>query len=159
MTSGAGGQPGSDRRRREVGGDHPKTTTVWLLVATMLALGCARSDWIDRTLVTENVTGVWFGTEGGPSPRELFLELQQQGARVTGIMRMLGTTNPGPYSGPIGGSVAGDTLTLKDPRGEYQIETTVEGETMTGRMVGPLGVRFISLRRTSPSTQPSSPPR
>src|SRR5262247_4556827 len=114
---------------------------------------------MDPTLVTADVIGVWCGAEGGPSPRELFLELEQRGARVTGIMRMLGTTQPGPYRGPIGGSVAGDTLTLKDPRGEYQIETTVEGETMTGRMVGPLGVRFISLRRTSPSTQPSSPPR
>ena len=134
---------------------------MWAFVATALVLasGCAQKDWIDRTLVTENVTGVWFGSWGGPSPRELCLELQQQGARVTGTMRMLGTTQPGPYSGPIEGSVAGDTLTLKDPRNEYQIETTVEGETMTGRVVGPLGVRFISLRRTSPSTQPSSAPR
>jgi len=134
--------------------------TVWAFVATALVLGsCAQKDWIDRTLVTENVSGVWFGSSGWPNPRQLSLELQQQGARVTGTMRILGTTNPGPYSGPIQGSVAGDTLTLKEPRGEYQIETTIEGDTMTGRMVFSNGVRSISLRRTSPSTQPSSPPR
>ena len=134
---------------------------MWAFVATALVLasGCAKKDWIDRTLVTENVSGVWFGSSGWPNPRELSLELQQEGARITGTMRMLGTTNPGPYSGPIGGSVAGDTLTLQDSRGEYQIETTIEGDTMTGRMVFSNGVRSISLRRTSPSTQPSSPPR
>ena len=135
---------------------------MWAFLATALvfASGCVKQqDWIDRTLVTETVAGVWVGASGGPSPRELILELQQQGARVTGTMRTLGTTNPGPYSGPIGGSVAGDRLTLKDARGEYHMETTIEGDDMTGRFVGSFGAHSISLRRTSSSTQPSSPPR
>ena len=32
-------------------------------VALMLASGCAQKDWIDRTLVTVDVTGVWEGTQ------------------------------------------------------------------------------------------------
>jgi len=30
-----------------------------VLVAASLALGCARSDWIQQTLVTADVTGTW----------------------------------------------------------------------------------------------------
>jgi len=35
----------------------------WLVIGVALALasGCAQSDWIDRTLVTVNVTGEWRG--------------------------------------------------------------------------------------------------
>jgi len=38
-----------------------------LLLATslMAAAACAHRDWIDRTLVTESVAGVWSGTAGG----------------------------------------------------------------------------------------------
>jgi hypothetical protein len=54
-----------------------------VLIATALAFssGCAPTDWIDRTLVTEDVTGTWYGR----TERELFfLELKQEGSRVTG---------------------------------------------------------------------------
>jgi hypothetical protein len=39
-------------------------TIAGLLLAATLAFGsgCARSDWIDRTLVTVDVTGVWDGS-------------------------------------------------------------------------------------------------
>jgi hypothetical protein len=42
-------------------------TIVGELIAATLAAGsgCPRSDWIDRTLVTVDVTGVWSGTFGG----------------------------------------------------------------------------------------------
>jgi len=38
-----------------------------LLVTLGGAFGCARSDWIDRTLVTVDVTRTWEGTEGSSS--------------------------------------------------------------------------------------------
>jgi hypothetical protein len=39
------------------------STTAWLLLAAsmILASGCADKDWIDRTLVTVDVTGTWNG--------------------------------------------------------------------------------------------------
>jgi len=39
---------------------------VCLLIASTLAvgLGCAKTDWIDRTLVTVDVTGTWYGPLG-----------------------------------------------------------------------------------------------
>jgi hypothetical protein len=51
-------------------------------VALMWGVGCVRSDWIDRTLVTVNVTGTWHGrglakTAGGGTTMML-LELQQE---------------------------------------------------------------------------------
>ena len=39
-------------------------TLIGLLVATTLAIGsgCVKQDWIDRTLVTVDVTGTWVGS-------------------------------------------------------------------------------------------------
>jgi len=60
-----------------------------LLLTTLLTMSAAcaqREDWIDRTLVTVDVTGAWQGTftrsGGGPSGEVIFI-LQQQGAKVT----------------------------------------------------------------------------
>jgi len=36
-----------------------------LAVASASTVGCAQKDWIDRTLVTENVSGSWYGAMGG----------------------------------------------------------------------------------------------
>jgi hypothetical protein len=39
-----------------------KTIVGILIAATLLfGSGCAKTDWIDRTLVTEDVTGTWSG--------------------------------------------------------------------------------------------------
>ena len=40
-----------------------------LLIPTTLEIssGCAKPDWIDRTLVTVDVTGTWTGSVGGAS--------------------------------------------------------------------------------------------
>jgi hypothetical protein len=63
-------------------------TIVGELIAATLAAGsgCTRSDWIDRTLVTVDVTGVWSGTFGGlrgPYDRGgLLFELEQGSGRV-----------------------------------------------------------------------------
>jgi hypothetical protein len=37
---------------------------VWILIAATLAIGsgCARPDWIESTVVTVDLTGVWQGT-------------------------------------------------------------------------------------------------
>jgi hypothetical protein len=81
------------------------------LVAAALAIGsgCANTDWIERTLVTVDVTGVWDGT--------VRLELQQQGPNVTGYFRApLRLANWEVISGPIEGSVAGDVFRFKDAR-------------------------------------------
>ena len=49
-------------------------------VALVLASGCVRQDWIDRTLVTVDVTGVWEGAQRGPNyvnPIELVLRQEE----------------------------------------------------------------------------------
>ena len=61
---------------------------MWAFVATALVLGsCAQKDWIDRTLVTVDVTGVWDGQmTSGIARRQLKLTLVQSGSKVTGQM-------------------------------------------------------------------------
>jgi|SRR5215831_3487202 len=62
-----------------------------IAAAMVFASGCAQKDWIDRTLVTVDVTGVWEGTQdfgpGGGGGRDIVIVLQQQGAKVTGEIR------------------------------------------------------------------------
>jgi hypothetical protein len=72
---------------------------MWAFVAAavVLASGCAQHDWIDRTLVTENVTGAWTGSFGeGNSYRELRLDLRQEGTKVTGFATRGNALTPGP---------------------------------------------------------------
>jgi hypothetical protein len=94
-------------------------TIAGLLLATLLAVsaGCAQKDWIDRTLVTVDVTGTWYGhsTGGTQVAPEFFLELKQEGSKVTGSMR----TSPASLatSGPIDGTVAGDEFTFTRQNG------------------------------------------
>jgi hypothetical protein len=91
---------------------------MWAFVVTALVLGgCAQTDWIDRTLVTVDVTGVWEGRliATTSASRDVVLVLQQQGGKVTGEIRNLSTgsvTSAG--SAPIEGTVNGDTLSLHD---------------------------------------------
>jgi len=60
---------------------------MWVFVALVFASGCAQKDWIDRTLVTVDVTGVWSGSlRGAQAPRDVQLELKQEGSKVTGTM-------------------------------------------------------------------------
>jgi len=134
----------------------------WVIVvgALVFASGCAQKDWIDRTLVTENVTGVWHGSvtsASGPSiHEEVRLELEQQGPKVAGfflgnpvLVGLRGTT-------PIEGSVAGDLFKFRDARGLMVGELTVGGDEMTGR--GALGqyrqVTFTLWRVESANAPP-----
>jgi len=131
-----------------------------VLIASVLAFGsgCAHSDWIDRTLVTVDVTGIWRGsmsqlTTGGGEAR---LELRQQGAKVTGYVQLPAGTL---VSGPIDGTVEGDVFRFKDARGILSGELMVSGDEMSGEYSGPAGVRRVVLRRESPPSQPAPPPR
>ncbi len=66
-----------------------------ILVAAMLTCssGCAKPDWIERTLVTVDVTGVWYGdaeAATGYARTDVRLDLKQGGPKVKGSMRARG---------------------------------------------------------------------
>jgi hypothetical protein len=140
-----------------------------VLIAAALAfgLGCASTDWIDRTLVTVDVTGVWTGGPGelGASAGGLQLELEQQGPTVKGFIRIQGADGV-LLGGPIDGTVAGDVFHFSGARGMWEGEGTVSGDEMIGLMsrAGRAdtehgGSRPFSFRRVDSSPRPSSPSR
>ena len=111
-----------------------KAAWVVIGVALVLASGCARSpDWIEQTLVTVDVTGVWRGamTAGG-APFSWELTLQQVGAKVTGRLRQEVNSSS---SGPIEGRVNGDTFHFRTSRGAMG-DLQVNGDEMTGTGTG-----------------------
>jgi hypothetical protein len=97
-----------------------------LIAATLIfAAACAKTDWIDRTLVTVDVTGTWYGygtssaggTSGGMSANvEIWLELEQEGSRVKGSYRQKPDQSSN-VSGPIEGTVSGDVFRYRLVRG------------------------------------------
>ena len=132
-----------DRRRRV------RRLLARLLLAISLAicLGCAKQDWIDRTLVTVDVTGTWYGTitsTGGAyaGTQELWLDLEQAGSKVKGAARFKPDQGFA-QSGPIEGTVSGDHFTYRLLRGSSFIELTVSGDEMAGLFSG----RPISFHR------------
>jgi hypothetical protein len=138
-------------------------TFAGVLIAAALAFGsgCARSDWIDRTLVTVDVTGTWSARfHGGQNaPPDILFELEQHGSTVKGFIRVpSGFAYSGVSSGPIDGTVAGDMFRFKDPRGTFDGEVTVSGDEMNGR-ASIMGNRAVSLRRVESSARPDSPRR
>src|SRR5262245_49305440 len=143
-----------------------KAIVVMFTAATLLfASGCAKQDWIDRTLVTVDVTGTWSGTMMAPGAtggaREVVLELEQKGSTVKGTMRVTPRGPGGP--GTLEGTVAGDVLSFKDSRGTWEGELTISGEEMNGPVTawGVAGALkgIITLRRADPPAPPASPPR
>src|SRR5262245_25482127 len=132
-------------------------TRLALALTLAIGLGCTRQDWIDRTLVTEDVTGSWLGsTEGPPARPVIQFELQQQGARVTGVMKVAFGSASAPAGVPIEGSMTGDVFSFKDSRGVFSGELTVSGDDMTGRIFGGGGTRKASLRRETAASQTDS---
>jgi hypothetical protein len=127
---------------------------VGVLIAATLAVGfgCARSDWIDRTLVTVDVTGIWERVGS-----TLQLELRQQGPNVNGYLRLPAPGNQ--LSGPIEGSVAGDTFRFRRVNGPGEGEMTVSGDEMAGQIRGLPTMPQVTLRRVDPSSKSGSPPR
>jgi len=129
-----------------------------MLIAVALAFGsgCARTDWIDRTLVTVEVTGVWSGkayianAESGLIV-DVRLELQQEGPKVKGSIRPSGSIPWGsldrsPTAGSIEGTVAGDVLEFRETSGAIRGQLTVNGDEMTGEVVEKVTYR-VMLRR------------
>jgi len=106
-------------------------TRVLIAAALAFGYGCASSDWIDRTLVTVDVTGTWYGTFPGSGSSDVLFELRQQGSTVKGYIRFSGRSSSA--SGPIAGTVAGDVFRFKNPRGSVEGELTVSGDEMTGQ--------------------------
>jgi hypothetical protein len=117
------------------------------LVATTLAFstGCAKTDWIDRTLVTVDVTGTLTGSMAGAGsggrPPELLFDLEQQGSTVKGTMRFPAggssewvTTSSRVIPGPIDGMVTGDVFRFRLTSGRLAGEMTVSGDEMTGQV-------------------------
>jgi hypothetical protein len=136
---------------------------LFISAALAIASGCAKTDWIDRTLVTVDVTGTWYGTVGAPSGGvagtfELWLDLEQNGQTVKGSSRVTPSQTAGGV-GPIVGTVAGDVFRFRGERGQAEGELTVSGDEMTGTVTILYGSRSASLRRTNPSSPPASPPR
>ena len=127
-----------------------------MAAAVAFGSGCAKTDWIDRTLVTVDVTGTWYGRlEGGAAagvPGEYRLELKQEGATVTGFLSEIGVNSTtGKVTGPINGSVAGDLFSFSSTRDMVRAVLTVNGDEMTGTWSGS-ATRAISLRRVEPSS-------
>lgn len=149
--------------------------TIGAILAAALAVGssCAtRPDWIERTLVTVDVTGVWHGSLLGPGPsavNDFWLDLRQDGPKAKGSMRAQGPAYlfgiPGATSGPIEGAIAGDVFSFKRTDGAMAGDLTVSGDEMTGLVSmqtnpGALSIKYqILLRRVGSSPRPDSPPR
>ena len=136
----------------------PPMRAMWAFVAIALVLGsCVRQqDWIDRTLVTVDVTGVWEGTfTGTGGSGDVRFVLQQQGPKVKGEIKIptvptvptVPTAPPGVRPPPgvsaarieaaeglrIEGTVSGDTFTfqfLTGPQGHGEFQ--VNGDEMSG---------------------------
>jgi len=146
-----------------------------IAAAVVLTSGCAQKDWIDRALVTVDVTGVWEGrlimpeaswsgdfvcdrpiaTEASPAGN-VALVLQQQGGKVTGEISNLSAgsvTSTGSTS--IQGTVEAAMLGLHDvSRRTFRSILQVNGDEITG-----LGVWFdvvyeVSLHRQSIGSPP-----
>lgn len=145
-----------------------KSIVCLLIAATLLfAAGCAKTDWIERTLVTENVTGTWAGRISGSTGtgREIVFELEQQGSMVKGAIRFIGGGVTGglmanrSQPGPIEGSMSGDVFRFRDPSSNLVGELKVSGDEMNGLADIGTGSSPLSLRRADPSPPPASPPR
>jgi len=139
-------------KRRDARGTIIAWLTLGLLVLT--ATGCARPDWIEQTLVTVDVTGVWRGSfsssgtgtaaAGGGGPVEL--TLQQSGTKVTGqlsgsLMSVVGGRVP------IEGTVNGDMFRFHDLRGGVTGAVQVSGDEMNGSGTAREMSTTITLRR------------
>ena len=121
-----------------------------LLVATVLAVGsgCAGPDWIEQTLVTVDVTGMWQGSYATSlSSGDIVLTLRQSGSKVTGQIALSAPTSAGRIGGPIEGTIGGDTFRFRDTRGRMAAELQVNVDEMTGSVLGSSGRALIQLRR------------
>ena len=98
-----------------------------LALLVLVAPGCVqKSDWIEGTLVTADVSGVWRGLPSSFVPGDMEMSLTQRGAKVTGDARL------GASKIRIEGTVRGDVLSFSEPGGRLIAEATVTGDEMSG---------------------------
>jgi hypothetical protein len=129
-----------------------------LLTLLILVSGCTRPDWIDRTLVTVDVTGTWEGSAARSSSGTFQLSLEQQGSRVKGFIRSTGSCSGGlSIVGRLEGVLAGDRFSFKQTNAFVAGELTVNGDEMTGGATGGCGQFQITLRRVNAPPGPTSP--
>jgi hypothetical protein len=140
-----------------------------MLLAAVLWIGsgCARPDWIERTLVTVDVTGVWYGRHlasaaGSAGGAEVWLDLRQEGPKVRGSVTSQESLMGGGTlrsSGPVEGTIGGDALRFKQTDGSLKGELTVSGDEMTCACSLRTGTVPIVLRRVGSSPLPDAQPR
>jgi len=91
--------------------------------------GCAqKTDWVEGTLVTVDVTGIWKGRvigQGGIGG-DFEMTLTQRGAKVTGDGRIRA------QKFTIEGTVRGDVFSFNEPGGCLRAEAQVNGDEMSG---------------------------
>jgi hypothetical protein len=131
---------------------------VWLVL--LIASGCARSDWIEGTLVTVDVTGRWTGMWSGSGAGGNFeMTLRQNGPKATGDVSLPGG-HVNEFSGPILGAIRGDVLSFSRPDGRLRGEVRVAVDEMSGTITltpmtqsgccpgGPMaGTKTLNLQR------------
>jgi len=120
---------------------------VTTLLLVFGASGCPRSDWIQSTLVTVDVTGVWQGNAIRPAAYGtgfMELTLQQNGPKVTGQLSL----SPGPTKNvPIEGSIAGDVFRFQNATKSVTGELQVNGDEMVGSGMLATGPTTFNLTR------------
>jgi len=130
-------------------------TIAWILMA-VLAIGSACTtppDWIERTLVTVDVTGTWYGAsplQVGTTYPTLWLELRQVGPKAQGSTRAYLGLSP-VLSGPIEGTIAGDVFTFRQTNGPLTGELTVSGDKLKGEILQPRRLPIVLRRADSPA--------
>ena len=113
-----------------------RVPAIAIVLAVILSIvgGCAQQDWIESTLVTVDVTGVWEGTAVGGFMGGLTLRLKlvQRGAAVEGEYVLSGG-----HTAPVHGTVNGDFVRLVlGLDGRRHLEATIAGDDMTGVLLG-----------------------
>jgi hypothetical protein len=120
----------------------------WLAVAclTLAAAGCAAETSPVAPPVLD-VSGTWLGTwEFVPASAGsgiLEMTLTQDGARVSGGLRVSGPTLHRPTA--LHGVVVGERIEVAGPAGEGWL--TVNGDDMSGELNGFLPVKLIARRQ------------
>jgi len=121
----------------------------WLAIGllSLAAAGCARPDWIEQTLVTVDVTGVWrgeFRPAGSNGGATIELSLQQSGPRVSGEIKFSPFTL---FNGLIEGTVSGDTFRFRAQRTGVSGELQVNGDEMIGQAATQYGPGTMTAHR------------
>ena len=131
-----------------------------LAVAFASTVGCARKDWIDRTLVTENVSGSWYGAMGGlrmgQGRVDIWLTLKQEGGKITGEFHTSGFQASWVSSeGSLEGTMNGDVLRFNDVRRTFTGELTVSGDEMEGYIGrSPTALHRVESSSAAPPSKP-----